>query len=65
MKISRLFQPRNPLFWMLVVLNLLSMALSYLAQNYTLSTLGTTIVFVFAVLNAILSAGLAWRLVKS
>jgi drug/metabolite transporter (DMT)-like permease len=65
MKISRLFQPRNPLFWMLVVLNLLSMVLSYLAQNYTLSTLGTTIVFVFAVLNAILSAGLAWRLVKS
>ena len=65
MKISRLFQPRNPLFWMLVVLNLLSMVLSYLAQNYTLSTLGTTIVFVFAVLNAIVSAGLAWRLVKS
>lgn len=65
MKISRLYQPRNPLFWMLVVLNLLSMVLSYLAQNYTLSTLGTAIVFVFAVLNAILSAGLAWRLVKS
>lgn len=50
---------------MLVVLNLLSMALSYLAQNYTLSTLGITIVFVFSVLNVILSAGLAWRLVKS
>ena len=50
---------------MLVVLNLLSMALSYLAQNYTLSTLGSLIVIVFAVLNAILSAGLAWRLVKS
>lgn len=65
MKISRLYQPRNPLFWMLVVLNLLSMVLSYLAQNYTLSTLGTAIVFMFAVLNAILSAGLAWRLVKS
>ena len=65
MKISRLFQPRNPLFWMLVVLNLLSMVLSYLAQNYTLSTLGSLIVIVFAVLNAILSAGLAWRLVKS
>jgi drug/metabolite transporter (DMT)-like permease len=65
MKISRLFQPRNPIFWMLVVLNLLSMFLSYVAQNYTLSTLASVIVIVFAVLNTVLSMGLAWRLVKS
>jgi drug/metabolite transporter (DMT)-like permease len=65
MKISRIFQPRNPLFWMLVVLNLLSMFLSYVAQNYTLSTLASVIVIVFAVLNTVLSMGLAWRLVKS
>ncbi len=65
MKISRLFQPRNPIFWMLVVLNLLSMFLSYVAQNYTLITLASVIVIVFAVLNTVLSMGLAWRLVKS
>ncbi len=65
MKISRLYQPRNPIFWMLVVINLLSMFLSYVAQNYTLSTLASVIVIVFAVLNTILSMGLAWRLVKS
>ena len=65
MKISRLFQPRNPIFWMLVVLNLLSMFLSYVAQNYTLSILASVIVIVFAVLNTVLSMGLAWRLVKS
>jgi drug/metabolite transporter (DMT)-like permease len=65
MKISRLFQPANPLFWILLVLNLLSMALSYIAQNYTLSTLGSTLVIVFSVVNAVLSAGLAWRLVNS
>ena len=65
MKISRLYQPRNPNFWMLVVINLLSMFLSYVAQNYTLSTLVSVIVIVFAVLNTILSMGLAWRLVKS
>jgi len=65
MKISRLFQPRNPIFWILVVLNLLSMFLSYIAQNYTLSTLASVIVIVFGALNAILSMVLAWRLVKS
>jgi hypothetical protein len=65
MKISRLYQPRNPIFWLLVVINLLSMFLSYVAQNYTLSTLASVIVFVFAVLNTILSMGLAWRLVKT
>ena len=65
MKISRLYQPRNPIFWLLVVINLLSMFLSYVAQNYTLSTLASVIVIVFAVLNTILSMGLAWRLVKS
>ena len=65
MKISRLYQPRNPIFWLLVVINLLSMFLSYVAQNYTLSTLASVIVIVFAVLNTVLSMGLAWRLVKS
>jgi drug/metabolite transporter (DMT)-like permease len=65
MKISRLFQPHNPIFWILVVLNLLSMFLSYIAQNYTLSTLASVIVIVFGALNAILSMVLAWRLVKS
>ena len=65
MKISRLYQPRNPIFWLLVVINLLSMFLSYVAQNYTLNTLASVIVIVFAVLNTVLSMGLAWRLVKS
>jgi drug/metabolite transporter (DMT)-like permease len=65
MKISRLFQPNNPLFWILLVLNLLSMALAYIAQNYSLSTLGSVLVIVFSMVNAVLSAVLAWRLVKS
>ena len=65
MKISRLFQPANPLFWILLVLNLLSMALAYIAQNFSLSTFGSALVIVFALVNAVLSAGLAWRLVNS
>ena len=65
MKISRLFQPKNPLFWLLVVLNLLSLALSHVAQNFQLNTLGTILVVLTAVANALLSAYLAWRLVNS
>jgi 4-hydroxybenzoate polyprenyltransferase len=65
MKISRLIQPKNPLFWLLVALNLLSMALSYVAQNFPLNTLGTVLVVLTAIANAVLSAFLAWRLVNS
>ncbi|MDE3232397.1 MAG: hypothetical protein KGN99_03755 [Pseudomonadota bacterium] len=65
MKISRLFQPKNPIFWILVALNLLSLALSHIAQNYPLNTLGTWVITACALLNAIISAVLAWRLVNS
>jgi predicted MFS family arabinose efflux permease len=65
MKISRLFQPKNPLFWILVALNLVSLALSHIAQNYQLNTLGTWVIGVSALLNAAVSALLAWRLVNS
>lgn len=65
MKISRLIQPKNPIFWLLVALNLLSMALSHVAQNFPLNTLGTVLVVLTAIANAVLSAFLAWRLVNS
>lgn len=65
MKFSRLFQPRNPLFWILVALNLLSTVLSHVALNFELNTLGTVLVVLTALVNAVLSAFLAWRLVNS
>jgi len=65
MKISRLFQPKNPIFWILVALNLVSLALSHIAQNDPLITLGTWVIAVSALLNALVSALLAWRLVNS
>jgi uncharacterized membrane protein len=65
MKFSRLFQPRNPLFWILVALNLLSTVLSHVALNFELNTLGTVMVVSTALVNALLSAYLAWRLVNS
>lgn len=65
MKLSRLFQPKNPLFWLLVALNLLSVALSHIAQNFSLNTLGTTLILITSVINVVLSSYLAWRLVNS
>lgn len=65
MKLSRLFQPKNPQFWLLVTLNLLSLALSHIAQNYNLNTLGLTLLITVNVINVALSSYLAWRLVNS
>jgi hypothetical protein len=64
-KISRLYQPRNPLFWLMVVLNLLSTALVWLTQAAPLATFGLIVVAVFALGNAVLGTYLMWRLVKS
>jgi hypothetical protein len=65
MKLSRLFQPKNPQFWLLVTLNLLSLALSHIAQNYNLNTLGLTLLIIVNVINVALSSYIAWRLVNS
>ncbi|WP_296923063.1 hypothetical protein [Polaromonas sp.] len=64
MKLSRLFQPRNPLFWMMVALNSLSAALAWIVQNRPLNTLAMVIVGVFAVCNALIGTWLMWRLVR-
>ena len=64
MKLSRLFQPRNPIFWIMLSLNALSMALAWLVENRPLNTVGMLLVGSFALLNALLGAWLAWRLVK-
>jgi hypothetical protein len=65
MKLSRLFQPKNPQFWLLVTLNLLSLALSHIAQNYNLNTLGLTLLIIVNVINVALSSYIVWRLVNS
>ena len=65
MKLSRLFQPKNPQFWLLVTLNVLSLALSHIAQNYNLNTLGSTLLIIINLINVVLSSYLAWRLVNS
>jgi hypothetical protein len=65
MKLSRLFQPRNPLFWMMLTLNVLSAALTWIVHHRPLSTFGALVVASFAIGNAVLGTWLAWRLVRT
>lgn len=63
--LKRLYQPRNPLFWIMVVLNGLSALLGWITHSYALGTIATLLVVVFAVGNALLGTFIAWRLVRS
>ena len=65
MKLQRLFQPRNPLFWIFLVLNGLSTVLGWLTHTYALPGWLAVVVLVFAVGNAVLGMRIAWRLVHS
>ena len=64
MKFARLFQPRNPLFWIMLVLNGLSTALAWVAHNRPLNVWGTLLVSGFAIGNAVIGLWLAWRLMS-
>ena len=64
MKLSRLLQPRNPLFWVMLALNGLSMALAWLVHNRSLNTFGLLLVSGFVLVNAVLGTWLAWRMVR-
>ena len=44
MKLARLWQPRNPAFWMMLVLNLLSSLLAWVLRSYTLIPLVMAVV---------------------
>ena len=65
MKLLRIYQPRNPMFWMMLVLNALSYALAWIVQNRALNMPGMLLVGGFAVANAILGIWLMWRLIQT
>lgn len=64
MNLSRLFQPKNPLFWLVLVINALSLVLGWIAQTWVLNRTGLLLVGGFGISNALLGIWLAWRLVK-
>ena len=62
MKLSRLYQPRNPQFWLLVILNVLSSVISYLLRSHELPPLAALALGGFALANVLLGLRIAWRL---
>ena len=64
MKLSRLFQPRNPVFWLMVVFNLLS---SVFAWSMRIEGIASALMFFFgllALVNMVVGLLLAWRLLR-
>jgi hypothetical protein len=64
MKLLRIYQPRNPLFWLMLTLNGLSYSLVWIVQNRTLNTVGMLLIGGFALANSVLGTWLLWQLIK-
>ena len=64
-KLIQIYQPKNPVFWLMVVLNLLSLLLAWLTRNYPLNVMASLVVVGFSIGNALLGTYLAWRLVST
>jgi hypothetical protein len=63
-RLSRLYQPRNPLFWLMLVLNGLSPLLSWVVHNRPLNAAAALLLTCFAIGNAVLGMWLVWRLLQ-
>jgi len=64
-KLARLYQPKSPLFWLLVILNILSAAISWLLQTRPFSLSVTLVLVVFALGNFLLGLKFAVRLMRA
>lgn len=62
---QRIFQPRNPLFWLLLAVNGLSFAMAWIARRPDLNMLGMLLAGSFALGNTLLGMFLAWRLLRA
>jgi uncharacterized membrane protein AbrB (regulator of aidB expression) len=64
-QLARLYQPRNPQFWLLIVLNVLSSAIAFILRTYQLPISITLVLAGFAVANAVIGIRIAWQLISS
>ena len=65
LKITRLFQPRNPAFWLMLILNVLSLLLAWVIEHRRPNGMGLFVVAVLAIGNALWGLWLAWRLMQT
>ncbi len=65
MKLSRLYQPRNPRFWLLIALNALSTGISHILRSHELPWPVTLVLAAFALANFVVGIVLALQLMKA
>ncbi len=64
MKLARLWQPRNPAFWLMLAFNLLSALLAWVTRSFPLTPMAALAVTVFAIGNAVYGMRLMWLLLR-
>jgi hypothetical protein len=64
MKLSRLFQPRNPLFWLMLAFSVLSSVCAWALRALPLTALGLVLIGSVGLANALISLVLTWRLIR-
>lgn len=64
MRLSRIVRPRHPLFWLLVVLQLLSTLFLHVLVQYAPPAAVAAVLSALVIANAAVSAILIWRLLR-
>jgi hypothetical protein len=64
MKLGRLYQPRNPAFWLMVAFNLMSTLLAWVARTYALAPAVSLLLAGIAIGNALIGLWLMQRLMR-
>lgn len=62
LKFERLIQPRNPLFWLLITVNGLSTAISFVLRTYDVPPAASFLLAGFALGNVVIGILVALRL---
>jgi hypothetical protein len=63
-KLRRLWQPRHPMFWMMLGFNVLSSVCSWAMRALPLSSAGLLLIGTVALINVALGLLAAWRLMR-
>ena len=64
MKLSRLWQPRHPLFWAMIGFNVLSSVCTWALRALPLNTVGLLLVGTVALINVACGLLAAWKLMQ-
>ncbi|MSQ58366.1 MAG: hypothetical protein EXR36_01600 [Betaproteobacteria bacterium] len=64
-KLLRLWQPRKPLFWMMMGFNVLSSVCTWAMRTLPLNSFGLVLIGMIALMNVAFGLLAAWKLVQS